>query len=101
MNNFYKLPLWLQIYFQQEEDTQLRGILRMTFKGLTDSCLLIKNDKLYAASQMRIAWDRSNRDYILIADESEEGQDIFNFYDKKYREARDFLLKYSGFNISI
>ena len=80
MTDFYDLPLWLQIYFQIEEEPYIRGLLRKTSKGLNDKSLLIKEDFDYANSQYKISWYRTNKDYVLIADDSDEGNQVYNYY---------------------
>jgi hypothetical protein len=88
---FYDLPLWLQIYTQIEKETFIRGLLRRTSKGLNDKCLLIKDDFDYANSQLRISWYRINKDYVLIADDSEEGNRVYNYYFTINESAQLFL----------
>jgi len=87
----YDLPLWLQIYAQIEKETCRRGLLRKTSKGLNNNCLLIKEDFNYANSQLRISWYYINKDYVLIADDSEEGNRVYNYYYTMYESAQLFL----------
>ena len=88
---FYDLPLWLQIYSQIEKKTFIRGLLRRTSKGLNDKCLLIKDDLDYANSQLRISWHRINKDFILIADYSDEAIRLYNYYYDIYNSSKLFL----------
>ena len=88
---FYAIPLWLQIYAQIEKNTYIRGLLRKTSKGLNDKYLLIKEDYNYAYSQLRISWYRTNRDFSLIADDSEEGTRISNYYYTILESSQLFL----------
>ena len=90
-NVFYDLPLWLQIYFQIEENPYIRGLLRKSSKGFNNIYLLIKQDYDYANSQLRISWHRINKDFILIADYSDEAIRLYNYYYDIYNSSKLFL----------
>lgn len=88
---FYYLPIWLQIYVQIEKETFIRSLLRRTSKALNDKCLLIKDDFDYANSQLKIGWYSINKYYVLLADDSEEGIRVYNYYYKMFESSQLFL----------
>ena len=88
---FYDLPLWLQVYTQIEKEPYIRGLLRKTAKGLNDNRLIIKDDIDYANSQQRISWYRIFKDFVLIADNSDEGNRIYNYYYMMFESSRLFI----------
>ena len=90
-DTFYELPLWIQIYVQIEKNPYIRGLLRQTATTLNNKCLLIIEDCNYANSQLRISWYHTNKDYVLIADDSAEGNRIYNYYYNIYETCQLFL----------
>jgi hypothetical protein len=92
MDHIYTLPLWLQIYIQIENNPIIRGILRRTCHSLNHKNLLIEADFEMAIERQRIGWYMTNKDYELIADDSDEGNITYNFYDNMYKSTSSFLL---------
>lgn len=88
---FYDLPLWLQIYYQIEKNTYIRALLRKTLKSLNDKLLLTKDDYNHVNSQLKVSWYRTNKDYVLIADDSDEGNRIYDYYITIYHSSLLFL----------
>jgi hypothetical protein len=91
MDSFYSAPLWLQIFIQNETDYSIRGKLRMTTKKLNNPILLQNEDSDGARKMFRLSWYYTTRDFELIADESEEGIQKYNYYDSVFTSASLFL----------
>lgn len=94
-DNFYNLPLWIQIYVQQDGDVIIRSQLRQTSKSLNSNNLLSNLDYISARDYQKLGWWRTNKDFILIADDSDEGIEIYNYYDNMFKSASLFLKKYN------
>lgn len=91
MDSFYSAPLWLQIFFQNETNPYVRGKLRMTTEKLNNPLLLQKEDSDGARKMFRLGLYYTTLDFELIADDSEEGIRIYNYYDKVFTSAALFL----------
>ena len=89
MEEFYLLPLWLQIYYHNEENIFIKSNLRMATKKIPKN-LLIKDwhdcYKIYV-----ISWYNINKNYILIASEKKEDIDKYNYYLNCYNSCSLFL----------
>ena len=84
MAPFYLLPLWMQLYYQNENDSIRRGQMRMTTKKLCNPLLLCEKDINYAKQQYKLGWYHTTRDFFMIADDSEEGIKLYNHYHKVF-----------------
>ena len=96
MDSFYSLPLWMQIYIQNENDPLIRGQMRMTTKKLNNPLLLCEEDILCARRKYRLGWYNTTHNFIsdyffIITDESEEGIELYNYYHTMFESAELFL----------
>ena len=95
ISKFYSLPLWLQIYFQMEQNPCIRCLFRKTSKIFNNPLLLITIDIDHAASKLKLGWYQTNKNYILIADDSEWGIKEYNYYNNMYESAKQFLISFN------
>jgi len=91
LQSLYTLPLWLQILVQQEDYPDVKGLLRQTTKILNDPILLTKKDKKYVINKIRIGRYHTTKNYELIADDSEEGNETYNYYHQMLISGLFFL----------
>ena len=89
---FYELPLWMQIYLQTETNEKVRYKLRLTSKIFNCQNLLINDiDIDFAKRELKLGWYMTNRDFILIADDSDAGCELYDYYNGKYYSASKFI----------
>tara|TARA_B100001057_G_C22745928_1_gene909736 strand:+ start:405 stop:701 length:297 start_codon:yes stop_codon:yes gene_type:complete len=89
--DLYKLPLWLQVYFQTEKDPKVRCLFRKTTKIFNSKILLIIEDIEYCKYRKRIGWYHTNKDFMLIADDTKRGIEEYEYYNKMYESSLIFL----------
>ena len=92
--NIYSLPLWLQVYLQSEDNPIIRCKLRMISSSLNNRYLLSQNDYNLAKKYKKLGWWKINKDFMLIADESNEGIEEYNYYYNMYENSNLFIKKY-------
>ena len=65
--------------------------MRMTTKKLCNPLLLCEEDINGARQKLRLEWYNTTRDFLIIADESEEGIELYNYYHNMFERAELFL----------
>ena len=93
IHELYTLPLWLQIYFQTEKDPTIRCLFRKTTKIFNNKLLLIIEDIEYCKYKNRLGWYYTNKDFMLIADDTKRGIKEYDYYNTMYESAEIFLNK--------
>jgi len=93
LQTIYTLPLWLQIYIQQETNPYIKGLMRQTTKKLDNSLLLTNLDKKYVINQIRLWRYQTTKNNWLIMDESEKGNKEYNYYHQMLTSGISFLAK--------
>ncbi len=89
MDNFYNLPLWLQIYYQEEKNIFLRGLIRKTNSSFNKK--LFKNDFYDCYRIFVLSWYNLNKNYELIADDSIQGNIIYTYNFNRYESCIKFM----------
>tara|TARA_Y100000591_G_C21226623_1_gene402560 strand:- start:40 stop:312 length:273 start_codon:yes stop_codon:yes gene_type:complete len=89
MDDYYFLPLWLQVYYNTEIDIYLRSLLRMTCKAFKKN-LFIKD--YYDCYRIFVfSWYNINKNYELIADDSINGNILYNYNYNRYESCIQFM----------
>ena len=89
MDNFYNLPLWLQIFYNEEKDIYLRGLIRRTNSSFNKK--LFKIDFYECYRIFVLSWYNINKNYELIADDSIQGIIIYNYNYNRFQSCIKFM----------
>ena len=90
----YTLDLWLQIFIQRTDDTKIKIKLMNISNSINKSIKINKKDLQKSNRAEFEGWYHTYRDFELIADDSEEGIDLADYYYTMYEGAKIFNMKY-------
>ena len=93
-NMLESLDLWSQILIQNKLDTKTKLKLASVSKNIKDSLIYNKQDKKLCELNCKEGWYHTNRNFELIADDSDSGCELYGYYDEKYKSALMFFNKY-------
>jgi hypothetical protein len=97
--SLFDIPLWLQIVFQNIHDYQTCGLLRMTIKPFSSLNILQHIDFTAATECQKIGGYHTNKDFILIANTSQDGLKLYDYYNNMFHSSTIFLKKIENRNI--
>ena len=89
MDNFYNLPLWLQVYYEQEKNISLRGLIRKTSSYFNKKLFI--NDFYDCYRIFVLSWYNINKNYELIADDSIQGNITYLYNYNRYQSCIKFM----------
>tara|TARA_B100001093_G_C26065381_1_gene692229 strand:- start:65 stop:337 length:273 start_codon:yes stop_codon:yes gene_type:complete len=89
MDNYYLLPLWLQIYYGIEENIYIRSLLRMTCKSFKKNLFVKDFNDCYRI--FVLSWYNINKNYELIADDSINGNIIYTYNFNRYESCVKYM----------
>ena len=90
----HSLDLWLQIFIQRNDDTKIKIKLMSISNSINEAVKINKKDLQKSNKAEFEGLYHTYRDFQLIADDSEEGIDLANYYYTMYESAKIFNIKY-------
>ncbi len=89
IDNFYLLPLWLQIFYYQEDNIYIRGLLRQTNSSFNKKLFIKDFNDCYKIYQN--SWYNINENYDLIGNNSIRGLILYTCNFNKYESCIKFI----------
>ena len=101
ITTFTDLDSWMQVFIlnSQNLDTSVKLQLREVSNIINNELTFTDVDKKKCETEQFTGWYTTNKDFEVIADDSEEGCELYDFYDRKYVSAGLFLKRVFKANV--